>query len=236
MKKSFSLAILVLMMLSLSACGHKHEMAEKVIKETTCTEHGVIKHYCKTCDFSYEETEGCLPHEYDDGTVVLEKTCESDGKKEYICKSCNKKKEEIIPASHKFNEVIDLEATCKQEGQKTKTCTICGYSKTEKINKLEHGFINDKCVYCDAIKSDINPDSWYHYTDIPYLNCQNCIISNASPLEKSIMVSYYPVCRSCHIVSSLIQLGAPGYNYDVTKNYICPDCGATTRVQLQLSN
>lgn len=236
MKKVCIILVMLLIAFCFSGCGHKHVMAEKVIKDATCTEDGKVKHYCKTCDYEYEEIIKHSDHNYDDGSVLIDCTCTMDGKKIFVCKNCGKVESEVITASHKFDEVIDSEATCKQEGEKTKTCTICGYSKTEKIDKKEHCFISNKCVNCDAIKADINADSWYHYTDIPYLNCQNCIILNATPLKKAIMVSYYPVCRSCHIASSLIQLGAPEYNYDVTKNYVCPDCGATTRIQLQLSN
>lgn len=89
---------------------------------------------------------------------------------------------------------------------------------------------------CNATKSDLVADSWYHYIDIPYLNCQNCIITTASALSSSVLVSFYPVCRNCHIVSAHAQYAAPGYNYDVTKNYVCPDCGSTTRIKLKLSN
>ena len=313
MKKVVCILLVSIILSLFCSCGHKHEIGKNVIKEATCTQEGVIKFFCYYCDYTYEEKRKALGHKYDEGTVIVDNTCTTDGKIEYVCKTCNSKKEEVIPAAHKFDketvreatcaekgekvrvcsvcgyketeeiekkehnfseetvreatcaekgekvkicsvcgyketeeiekkehnftEKTVKEATCTQNGEKVKECTVCGYKETEKIEKKkEHKFVNNKCIYCNALISDMKPDTWYHYNDISYINCQNCLIENASPLSNGFIVKYYPVCRECHVVSNDAQFAAPEYNYDITENYICSTCGAATRVKIKLSS
>lgn len=90
--------------------------------------------------------------------------------------------------------------------------------------------------YNTAGAAGIEPDYWYHYNAIPYLNVQNCTIENASAGSSHVIVTYHPVCRSCHTEFKTLEIAAPEYGHDVIKNYICPNCYATTRVWLKLSN
>ena len=275
MKKVVCILLVSIILSLFCSCGHKHEIGKNVIKEATCTQEGVIKFFCYYCDYTYEEKRKALGHKYDEGTVIIDNTCTTDGKIEYVCKTCNSKKEEVIPAAHKFDKETVREATCAEKGEKVRVCSVCGYKETEEIEKKEHNFtektvkeatctqngekvkecivcgyketekiekkkehkfVNNKCIYCNALISDMKPDTWYHYNDISYINCQNCLIENASPLSNGFIVKYYPVCRECHVVSNDAQFAAPEYNYDITENYICSTCGAATRVKIKLSS
>ena len=229
--------VVAILLVILSRVSHKFNGTPEIIKKATCTEEGLVKYHCTKigCDYTREEKVKPLGHDYDDGTVIVESACKTDGKIEYVCKTCNYKKDEVIPAGHKFDEKVVREATCTVNGRILKVCSVCGYEETEEIPK-SHNFVNKTCTECKAYKADeVKADNWYHYTDLPYLNCKNCIITNAVATSRAVIVSYYPVCRECHIASGLLDLGAPEYNYNVAKFYVCPDCGATTQVVLALS-
>ena len=177
-------------------------------------------------------------HKHDMAEKVITKaTCTEKGIIKYYCNNCEYTyEEETEPLGHNYDggKVI-VDRTCTTDGKKECVCKVCGIKNVVTI-PAGHSFTGNVCVDCNATKSDLVADSWYHYIDIPYLNCQNCIITTASALSSSVLVSFYPVCRNCHIVSAHAQYAAPGYNYDVTKNYVCPDCGSTTRIKLKLSN
>ncbi len=230
------IAVPVIIAVCIDLFSHNHDMAQKVIKEATCTEKGKIKHYCKTCDYSYEESINALEHDYDKGTVVLEATCTTPGTMEMTCKRCKDKKSEEIKAGHKMTENVIKEATCTQDGKKESVCSVCGYSETKEIEKTRHSFSNKVCIYCGALDaSSISSDTWLNKTGIDYLTFKNCLVTEATPIKKGMLVTYYPVCRSCHVASTTMQLGAPEFNYDVTKNYICPYCDEMTVVQLKMT-
>lgn len=230
-----AIAVIIIVLVCVSVFSHTHEMAEKVIKEVTCTEDGKIKHYCKKCDYSSEEIQYASGHDYDGGTVVLEATCTTPGSKQFTCKKCGAKKSYQIAASHKMTENVIKEATCKQEGKKECICSVCGYTEAKEIQKTKHSFSDKVCIYCGALDaSSISSDTWLNKTGIDYLTFKNCIVTEATPLKKGMLVTYYPVCRSCHVASTLMELGGPEFNYDVTKNYVCPYCGEMTVVQLKL--
>lgn len=235
MKKTIIVSLLLLaMLICLCGCGHEHSMVQTVLKDATCTDNGIIKNYCESCDYSYEETVESLGHDYDDGTVVVEKTCTTDGKKEYICKRCNDKKDEVIPASHDFKEEIVSEATCLSVGKKVKTCSICGYSESEEIEKKEHSFDSGICIYCNAVKvdtKDLKPDTWYQNKSISGFYVSNCIATNATTTYGAVIVSYYPVCSECHLASSNISGAFVQWKNGLMSNtYKCEYCGLLTLV------
>lgn len=114
---SICIILMLIFAMLLSGCGHQHEMAEKVIKEKTCTENGEIEHYCTTCNYKWKE-EIKAEHTYEK-EIISQSTCTTKGKVKFICKNCGDNyKEEIPLLSHKYEN---------------KYCTICGAKKICKI-------------------------------------------------------------------------------------------------------
>ncbi len=228
MKKTIIVSLLLTILICFYGCGHEHSMAQTVLKNATCTDNGVVKNYCESCDYSYEETIESLGHDYDDGIVVVEKTCTTDGKKEYICKRCNDKKDEVIPASHDFKEEIVSEATCLSVGKKVKTCSICGYSESEEIEKKEHSFDSGICIYCNA--SDLTPNTWYRNKKVSGFYTANCL-ADATVANNTLIVSYYPVCANCHMPGTDLRGAMLFWNNGiVSRTHKCEYCGLLTLV------
>ena len=229
--------VVAILLVILSRVSHKFNGTPEIIKKATCTEEGLVKYHCTKigCDYTREEKVEPLGHDYDDGTVIVESACKTDGKIEYVCKTCNYKKDEVIPAGHKFDEEVVREATCTVNGRILKVCSVCGYEETEEIPK-SHNFVNKTCTECKAYKADeIKADIWYKSKDIPYFKCKNGVIVSATATSNGVSALYYPVCRECHICHGNLGFGAPTYNYNYVEFYVCPDCGATTEIVLALS-
>ncbi|MBR0373432.1 MAG: hypothetical protein IJH91_02755 [Mogibacterium sp.] len=114
MKKSFTLLLMVLLILSSTAC-HKHTW-----KEATCTEPKT----CTECD----ETEGePLGHDWVEATCTTPKTCSRCGATE---------------GQALGHSVVDWEvtkeATCAEKGTKSGKCTVCGQTVEENIPMVDH--------------------------------------------------------------------------------------------------
>ena len=72
-------------------------------------------------------------------TVMTPNTCTTNGTGEEICTLCGEYYEEIIPASHTWDEgKVTTTATCTEAGVKTYTCTVCNETKTEEISATGH--------------------------------------------------------------------------------------------------
>ena len=138
MKKiTFSLLMLVLL-LTLVGCGHKHEYSEEVV-EATCTEGGYTKYTCE-CGDTYNDNEvEAKGHSYGDWTVVKEATEDEEGLKESVCSVCNQKGEEKIAKldhTHKYTDNV-VEATCTEDGYTEHICA-CGDKYTDSEVKAGH--------------------------------------------------------------------------------------------------
>ena len=130
--KFLSILMLVLV-LSLTACKNKHEHAyvggkcecgevdpnyvpphvheyESEVITPTCTEDGYTEHTC-TCGESYKDSEvEALGHSYGEWQVVKEPTEEETGQKERIC-SCGEKETEVLPKLEHIHNFV--EGVCK---------------------------------------------------------------------------------------------------------------------------
>lgn len=140
--------------LSCDRCG-KTEDFTPCANETICT-HGNTKRVNTTAfdceNDGYTGDEVCLDcgkvtekgkilphpgHNFVKGTTIEEATCTKDGKTFYYCENCGKKKIEVLPASHTWNEgEIILAPTTAAEGKRKFTCTVCGETKEETLSKL----------------------------------------------------------------------------------------------------
>ena len=108
-----------------------HDIVSTVIRETTCTEYGIILHHCTRGD--YDEYE----YIYSEHNYVLanhvDPTCTVDGYDEYICTICGDQIVNPIPGAHDYFVEITQVATPSTEGIITYTCNNCGDTYTEVI-------------------------------------------------------------------------------------------------------
>ena len=80
--------------------------------------------------------------------TVVDPTCTEDGYTFYVCKVCDHtEKDDIEPASHKYDNGVVTDPTCTTGGYTTFTCTVegCGYSyqtaKTDPAHKYDAGVV-----------------------------------------------------------------------------------------------
>ncbi len=141
MKKIILACIILITLLSLTSCNHKHKYVKEVIKPT-CLEEGYTLNKC-SCGDSYKDNYiEALGHKYSEWSTVTPPTIDAEGLKERICSVCDEKEENIIPAlshEHKYIEKV-VDATCTTEGYTLYTCD-CGDSYKDKmVNKLDHEY------------------------------------------------------------------------------------------------
>lgn len=110
--------IVLSLLFCLCACGHEHDMTEKVVKKATCTEEGEVEHYCKTCNYNYFETVKAS-HNYEE-SVIEKSTCVSKGKSKFTCILCGEGYE-------KENDLVS-------HNYENKYCTVCGAKKIGEIH------------------------------------------------------------------------------------------------------
>ncbi len=234
MKRIVALVVCSALSISFTGCRHKHDLKEKAIFEATCTTEGKMEEYCTKCDYTESYETDALGHDLGDTKVVKKATCKKEGKEERICSTCGYKEEKIIKPAHTFEEEIITEATCKKEGEKELICTVCGHEETKEIAKLNHVFIDQECVKCKAYKvTEITANQWYEYKQNNVIKCQNALVYMASPLGKGYMVTYYPICSSCHIAGGT-KLAGPEVNYPVTQTYNCDYCDNITYINFKI--
>ena len=138
MKKiTFTLLMLVLL-LTLVGCGHKHEYTDEVVAPT-CTEKGYTKHTCE-CGDTYNDSEvDAKGHSYGEWEVVEEATEEETGLKERVCSVCLNKETEVIPVlehTHSYKDKV-VDPTCTEDGYTEHKCE-CGHSYIDNEVKAGH--------------------------------------------------------------------------------------------------
>ena len=69
--------------------NHKHSYTQKITKEPTCDEKGIITYTC-TCGDSYTEETSYLDHCTDRSEITKKATCEEEGIETFYCIFCGK--------------------------------------------------------------------------------------------------------------------------------------------------
>lgn len=228
--------LIFIALLSSGECKHRKTSIVEAV-EATCTLDGLTEgEICLKCHkmVTKQKTVYATGHQYDE-SILKKATCLEEGLMKYTCKVCGDEKTEKIE-KHTFDDgYVKKEASCTQDGIKIYTCYNCGFEKTEETKATGHSFISDnKCTKCGAYRIDIDADCWYTYNAYSSLQIQNCVVENAFPSGSNIIVSYYPVCRSCHIADGLVAVAAPGLNTPIMKTYYCKSCGASTSVNFRI--
>jgi hypothetical protein len=104
--------------------NHKHSYTQKITKEPTCDEKGIITYTC-TCGDSYTEETSYLDHCTDRSEITKKATCEEEGIETFYCIFCGKEiyTEKIAKLPHTENCKHALKETVKDP--KNFTFTQC---------------------------------------------------------------------------------------------------------------
>lgn len=113
-----SVLFALILMAAAGVFEHTHSLVSTTIKGATCTENGIIKTYCSSCDYEYE-TNIPAKHDWDYEKTIKESSCFFDGLTLERCKVCGKTRESIMPACHSMS------------GSK---CIVCGYVRLSELS------------------------------------------------------------------------------------------------------
>ncbi len=90
------------------------------------------------------------------------------------------------------------------------------------------------CGDSETNDGGLKANTWYTYDALDILHIQNCVVSQATTVgDRGVMVTYYPVCKSCREHGALGMAG-PEYNYPVSETYYCDACGTRTIVKFKV--
>lgn len=134
---------LVILMLSLSACGCEHEFGAWTTKvEATCASEGIQERVCDKCDATEERAIMMNAHAYGEWTVEKESTCSVAGVTSRVCKSCGNKEEQAAELKeHSYDGgKITKEATCVESGLQLTVCVSCGDTEETVVPVTDHTF------------------------------------------------------------------------------------------------
>ena len=107
MKKIILTLVMIMLLLTLVGCGHKHEYTDEVVAPT-CTEKGYTKHTCE-CGDTYQDSEvEAKGHSFGEWEVVEEATEEEKGLKQRECTVCFEKEKEDLKIQYKNNPILLL--------------------------------------------------------------------------------------------------------------------------------
>ena len=95
--------------------------------------YGMIRHYCRRCQFKWYETDGGGHiHDYTYQTNFVYATCTTGGYTEHVCACGDSYRDDITPAlGHDYRWVIDKVATATENGYKHEQCTRCDATRSE---------------------------------------------------------------------------------------------------------
>ena len=138
MKKITFTLLIIMLLLTLVGCGHKHEYTDEVVAPT-CTEKGYTKHTCE-CGDTYQDSEvEAKGHSFGEWEVVEEATEQEKGLKSRECTVCFEKEEAEIPVLehvHKYTDKV-VKPTCTEDGYTEHRCQ-CGDSYKDNVVKASH--------------------------------------------------------------------------------------------------
>lgn len=122
-------------------CSHVAD--EKVIKEATCSEEGVVQKTCENCGYVWTERIPVKEHTYETYSESVDTCSEKYDMETVKCSVCGTVKSRTMKmyyASHdyEFKEHKTL-PTCTGEGEDVYECKKCGAEKTESVAALGHG-------------------------------------------------------------------------------------------------
>ena len=136
----------------------------------TCTEEGLNRRDCWSCDHYETKVVPAAGHSYT--SAVTAPTCTEQGYTTHTCVNCNDfYVDSYVDALGHDHVVTDSKnATCTGEGYTTYTCH-CGDSYTEILEATGHSYVDGNCEHCGekdpnaARMGDANGDGTVNYLD-----------------------------------------------------------------------
>ena len=142
------------------ALGHDEVVATEEYEYSAY--YGMIRHYCRRCQFKWYETDGGgHVHDYTFQTNFVYATCTTGGYTEHICACGDRYRDGITPAlGHDFQWVTDKVATATEPGYKHEECTRCHESRNENtvIPATGEGHVHS---YTDYVKAPTCTEKGY---------------------------------------------------------------------------
>ena len=215
-------------------CPNGHTWGEwEVLREqyATCTEPGMVIHYCTVCGMGETAEAPPLGHDYIYADTKAA-TCTAEGVGTYTCWRCGESYSESTPAlGHYYDYVVTQYATCIQPGILRWTCVRCGDSYDETVAYGDHyyeyvitqyatctqpGIIHWTCAYCGNSYDETVPAQGHDYT---------CSVTKAAACAEDGENLY--TCTRCgdSYTEIIPSLGHDWDNGQVTKEPTCIDKG-----------
>lgn len=216
----------------------EHKYEERVVKEPTCSEEGLIERWCTVCNEVVEtKTIPCIPHTPGEWVVSKEPTCTEPGEEQQLCEVCNEviDTRPVEPLGHQGErrEVI-TEPTCQKEGVMGVYCPVCNQLlRTETMPVVPHeggpeqvmrqptcsedGLIEVRCKYCGLILSTKTiPARGHSYGEWSHTYIGEDGIGN------DVFALKYSATKTCSVCGATIT----ETHYDKNYDGICDTCGA----------
>ena len=134
---------------------HDWDEGTETVK-ATCEDDGEITYKCKDCGKTKTDVIKAIGHKWSDEPEEYEQS-EEGCIEVYICENDNTHKK-TQTVEHTFGDPIDgKEPTCQTAGEKVYTCSKCGYSYTEETEKVDHVYVDGKCMWCGKL---LLPGAW----------------------------------------------------------------------------
>ena len=224
----------------LPATGHSWDAGE-VIKESSCSEHGIQIFRCKNINCEAAETKELPLAEHNYKEEIIEATCTEDGYSIFTCTECksNYVDKAVKAYGHMFDTYTYDEgtATCYKDGTKTSKCAnACGATKTitDEGSKIDHVMnefkvikaadcLNDgeeeaRCLYYEKCGySELVPVDAYGH-DYVYNEGYEATCTEDGRVEGA-------SCIRCNYGADILVIPARGHDFPIEwSELLAPDC------------
>ena len=167
---------------------------------------------------------GPCSHTYGTATVALEATCGYSGLKTSTCTKCGAVKNEIIPKleEHALNSYYDTFEGCQKV--RNYVCDNCSYIRTEGLDIYVHNYVNGKCITCEAVDPNYDPDDGGDDGD-PCARGEHDLYT----VEEHEGCDYHDAiyCRNCDYLDFGESEFRHSYSSNMNMTHSCSVCGDT---------
>ena len=144
----FTISLLFLLLLMLSACGHDHSFGDwETVTDSTCSAEGIKSRSCE-CGESESAKIELKSHTV---TVIdpIDPKCDEYGYTAgTYCSDCGKyiEEPEKIEPGHNYTVTVEVAPTCSAGGTNRYNCSGCDSEYSESVDALGHDYISATCT------------------------------------------------------------------------------------------